>query len=189
MISIQQYIYNTLANTIQTNTGGNRRMQIQAGSIIQEQTHLLTSDFGSSTRGERQFLKVFRNYTMLTTPPTLGTFRGGLDLNSSLPVEIRKIQPYTSTVETPTTRLHGRELTSLSQWQKLNCLPAWPNLKSSTSTVCLNGPKSTPNWLLFKIFKFSGPSLPGLTTFTLQLHFLSGVYNDNCDCHIFCVRA
>ena len=29
---------------------------------------LLISDFGSSTRGKRQFLKDFRNHTMLTTP-------------------------------------------------------------------------------------------------------------------------
>ena len=29
---------------------------------------LLTSDFGSSTRGERQFFRVFRNHTMLTIP-------------------------------------------------------------------------------------------------------------------------
>ena len=34
-------------------------------------------------RGETQFLKVFQNHTMLTTPPTIGTSRGVLDLNSS----------------------------------------------------------------------------------------------------------
>ena len=52
-------------------------------------------------------------------------------------------------------------------------------------TVCLHGPKSTPNWLFFKIFKFSGP-LPGMTSFTLQSYFLSGVYYYSCDCHILC---
>ena len=36
-------------------------------SVVQVRTHLLTSGFGSSTRGERQFLKVFCNHTMLTT--------------------------------------------------------------------------------------------------------------------------
>ena len=35
--------------------------------VVQVRTHLLTSDFGSSTRGERQFLKVFHNHTTLTT--------------------------------------------------------------------------------------------------------------------------
>ena len=43
-------------------------------------------------------------------------------------------------------------------------------------TVYLHGPKSTPNWLFFKIFKFSGPSLPGMMSFTLKPYFLSGVY-------------
>ena len=47
-----------------------------------------------------------------------------------------------------------------------------PQLKLSAikadHPVCLCGPKSTPNWLFFKIFKFSGPSLPGITSFTPQ---------------------
>ena len=63
------------------------------------------------TRRETQFLKVFRNHSMLTTPPTFGTSSGVLDLNSSLPVEIRKIQPYASTVETSTSQHHGRNST------------------------------------------------------------------------------
>ena len=58
--------------------------------LFQVRMHLLTSDFGSSTLGERKFLKVFRNYTMLTTPPTFGIFRGVLDLNSSSLVGTRK---------------------------------------------------------------------------------------------------
>ena len=43
---------------------------IQTGEFHCSRTNvlLLTSEFGSSTRGERQFLKVFRNHTMLTTP-------------------------------------------------------------------------------------------------------------------------
>ena len=56
-------------------------------------------------------------------------------------------------------------------------------------SVCLHDPKSTTNWLFFKIFKFSRPSLPSMTSFTLQSHFLSGIYYDNCDCHIICARA
>ena len=33
------------------------------------------------------------------------------------------------------------------------------------------------------------PSLPGMTSFTLQTHFLSGVYYDDCDCNILCALA
>ena len=47
--------------------------------------------------------------------------------------------------------------------------------------TCLNGrrftalsPWSNLNWLFFKILKFSGTSLPGMTSSTLQSHFLSG---------------
>ena len=53
-------------------------------------------------------------------------------------------------------------------------------------TVFLHGSKSNPNWLFFKSFKFSEPSLPGIHT---PAHFLSRVYYDNCDCHILCARA
>ena len=53
-------------------------------SVVQERTHLLTFNFSSSTRGERDtILKSLSYHTMLTPPPTLGTFRGVLDLNSS----------------------------------------------------------------------------------------------------------
>ena len=41
--------------------------------------------------------------------------------------------------------------------------------------TCLHGPMSTPTDLFFKILKFSGPSLPGMTTSTLQPLFLSEV--------------
>ena len=58
--------------------------------------------------------------------------------------------------------------------RKLNSLPQWSNL----------------NWLFFKILKFSGPSLPGLTSFTLQPHLpVWGFIMTNGDCHILCVRA
>ena len=62
-------------------------------------------------------------------------------------------------------------------------------LNGEKSTSKLNGPTSTPNWLFFKILKFSGPSLPSMTSFTLQPYFLSGVYYDNADCHILCTRC
>ena len=43
-------------------------MQEQSDSVVQVRMYLLTSEFSSSTRGERQSLKVFHNHTMLTTP-------------------------------------------------------------------------------------------------------------------------
>ena len=48
---------------------------------------------------------------------------------------------------------------------------------------------STLNCLFFKILKFSGLSLPGMTSSTLQPISYSGVYYDNGDCQILCARA
>ena len=62
-------------------------------------------------------------------------------------------------------------------------------LTVENSTLRLTGPISTLNWLSFKILKFPGPSLPGMTSSKLQLHLLSGVYYDNGDCHILYARA
>ena len=58
-----------------------------------------------------------------------------------------------------------------------------------TNSNCLNG--RIPNYCLFKILKFSGPSILGMTSSTLQLHFLSGglFIMTNVDCHILCARA
>ena len=98
------------------------------------------------TRRETQF---FRNHTMLTPPPTFGTPRGVLDLNSSLPVEIRKTKLFVSKAESPTL-----------------------NSVAENSILCLHGLISILNWRLFKILKFSGPSLPGMTSSTFQSHFL-----------------
>ena len=68
----------------------NRRTQIHKRLRCSGTNCLLIFDFSSSTREVRQFLKVFRNYTMLTIPPMFGTSRGVLDLNSSSRVGTRK---------------------------------------------------------------------------------------------------
>ena len=70
----------------------------------------------------------------------------------SLSVEIRKIQLRASTVENSTLFLSGR-----------NSIP------------CLHGLISTAQLTLFKILKFSEPSLPGMTSSTLQPHFHEGL--------------
>ena len=54
IISIQRYIYIFIYSQIQ--------IHLQTGGLRCSDTNGLTSDFGSSTRGERQFLKVYRNH-------------------------------------------------------------------------------------------------------------------------------
>ena len=92
-----------------TKTG---RYKCRQTLLFQIQMGLLISDFGYSTWGETQFLKVFHNHTMLTPPPTFSISCGVKDLNSSLPVEIRKTQLFDSIAESPITRLHGPISTS-----------------------------------------------------------------------------
>ena len=48
------------------------------------------------------------------------------------------------------------------------------SFNSRKSSLCLHGHISTPNWQFFKIFKYSGPFLLGMTPSTLQPYFLSG---------------
>ena len=60
--------------------------------------------------------------------------------------------------------------------EKRNSSTQWPNPQLST-------------WLFFKILKFSGPSLPSMTSSTLQPISCLEVYYDNGDCHILCARA
>ena len=65
----------------------------------------------------------------------------------------------------PTTSFNGHNLTDVFQWSNLN-------------------------WRLFKISKFSGPFLLGMTLFKFQSHFLSGGFiMTNGDCCILCARA
>ena len=88
-------------------------------------------------------------------------------------------------------------------------LSAWSNLKFSTpwsdtyfskpwsdlnfSTPCSDLSFSTSwsdfNWCDFLKSSNLRPSLLGMTSSTLQPHFLSGIYHDNSDCHILCVQA
>ena len=67
----------------------------------------------------------------------------------------------------------GRQLLIIIVGHQLLNTMVGTQLQLSTSmadnpTVCLHCPKSTLNWLFFKIFQFSGPSLPGVTSFILQ---------------------
>ena len=130
---------------------------------------------------------------MLTTPPTFGTSRDVLDLNSSEPEKINH-------------RRNGRKLNSMAENSILcpngrNLIVGLhgpisnPQLHGQTSTSQHHGRISTSHHhhgqtlieIFFKIFQILSPSLLGMISSTLQPHFLSGVYYDNGECHILCV--
>ena len=129
---------------------------------------LLFSDYGSSTRGERQFLKVFRNYTMLTTPSNVRHI--SWCFRSQFIFAGRNLKKLTAaaTAENLTVCLIGLMST----------------FNGRTSTSQHHGRNSTD--VIFKIFQILSPSLLGMMSSTLQPHFLFGVYYENSDCHILC---
>ena len=110
-------------------------------SVVQVRTHLLVSDFGSSTRGERHN-SYYANHPQVSARLAMSKISVGRDPKNP---SLRFSDPNS------TRCLNGRN-----------------------STVSLHGPISTPNSLFFKIPKFSGLSLPGMKSSTLQPHFLSG---------------
>ena len=75
-----------------------RWKQMQADSVVQVACSITWLRF-FDTRRETQFSKVFRNRTMLTSPPTFGISRG--------PISISQHQG-----RTPTSPHHGRKLSS-----------------------------------------------------------------------------
>ena len=156
-------LYTTCIHMQRQNTSENRQIQYrhkQVGSVVQVRTVLLTSDFGSSTRGDR--------HNSYYADHTIWPHQCVAHLAMSK----------TSICRDP------KNLTAATTVENSTLCPSGRN-----SIVCLHGPISTLNWLFFKILKFSGPSLPGMTLSTLQPHFLSGVYYDNGDCHILYARA
>ena len=58
-----------------------------------------------------------------------------------------------------------------------------------TSTVCLHGPMSTFQLTLFQNLQILRTIASRHDVIHTPAHFLSGVYYDNCDCHILCERA
>ena len=175
-------------------------------TLIHVWTVLLTSNFGSSTRGKR-------HNSYYANHPSYPNARCILWCLRSLSVEICK---------TPSTCLNGRELDSLCPNGREHIyLPAWSNVnlklpwffKSSNSQPIssrhdvIHTPAPFPVWRFimtrgerhnsysanhpqrattsstaqiqlstdsfFQILKFSWPSLLGMTSSSLQLHFLS----------------
>ena len=99
-------------------------------------------------RREIQFLKVFDNHTMLTPP------------QCAVHLVMFKISIHLCWLrsENWTACLNGRKLNYIFQ----------------QSNTQLHLQQSKSNWHLFQILKFSGPSLLGMTSSTLQHYFLSG---------------
>ena len=123
----------------------NHNCKTQARLCCSGTNGLLISDFSSSTRGER--------HNSYYADHTIWPHQRAAHL------VIFKISVGRDRKKT---QLH-------LQRPKSNSRPNGRN-----STLCHHGPISTLNWLFFKILKFSGPSLPGMTLSTLQPHFLSG---------------
>ena len=99
-----------------------------------------------ATRGETQFLKVFPNHTMLTPPQRRGAGHDPKTWTACL--DGRK----------PNSRVNSR-------------IPSF-RLNSRRPNYIFQRSKS--NWRDFKILNFSGPSLLGMSSSTLQSNFLSG---------------
>ena len=148
-------------------------MQIQRWTLCcSDMNILLTSWIQFFDTRRETILKSLSYYTMLTTPQMFGTSHGTISISQHHVVT---------------------QLLNIMVAPQLLTIMVGTQLQLSASmadnpTVCLHGPQSTPNWLFFKIFKFLGPSFPDMMSFTLQPHFLSGVYYDNCDCHILCAQ-
>ena len=128
-------------------------MQIQANTgrlccFKFERVYWFLTSVHGDTRRETQILKVYANHTMLTT-----------QCWRSAHLVMFKISVGRDP-KNPSTCLNVWELNSMPQCQKHNSLPPWSNL----------------NWLFFKIPKFSGPFLPGMTSHSSPISCLE-VYN------------
>ena len=117
-------------------------------------------------RRETQFLKGFRNHTMLTPPHNARhiswCFRSQFHLRWSGPQKLNR-------------RRNGRKLNTLPKWQRTQLSASMVQCQLSTDSFS----------------KFSETSLPVMTLSTFQPHFLAGGYYDNGDCHILgaaCVK-
>ena len=112
-----------------------------------------------------------------------------------LSVEIRKIPITSSTVENtilyaPLTETQWSNLKSSTAWSDSNfdCLHT-VGLSASMAdnpTVCSTINSKLPLFQNLQILRTITSEHDVIHT---QPHFLSGVYYDNCDCHILCVRA
>ena len=130
--------------------------------------NFLTSEFGSSTRGERERHTILNHsiLTKLKRSAHLIVFKisVGRDLqNSMVRLQLLNLNSRHGQSQLPTGLAPGKLPTRLAY-------------------------SRVPNCRVFHTTQILSPSLPGMS-FTLQPHLLFGVYYDNWDCHIHCARA
>ena len=119
-------IYKRAGSNTQTHRWKQMHRQLRCSGM----NRLLISDFGSSTRGERQFLRVFLNTSSLVGPQTLNTMVGTQFLNNifqwpkSNPIPQWQELNYRLTRSNLKSQLPGRTPTSQHKiGPNLNCLP------------------------------------------------------------------
>ena len=192
-------------------------MQIQntiGGLYCSGTNGLLTSDFSYSTRRrETQFLLCWPYYlTPFQLAVHLVVFKISVVRDPKNPTtsSIVKIQ-----LSTPNSKAGTQLSACMVQCQTSNLLsdfnfstpgsdPSFstpesdPNFSTPWSDPNFSTPGSDPNFsipwsdlnsIFFKIFLILSSSLLGMTSSTLQPHFLFVVYYDNGYCHILCTRA
>ena len=134
-------------------------------TVVQVQTFInfLTSEFSTSTRGERDTHNSYKSFVSYhaNKTQTLGTSRRASDLLSSSPVGIQKTQPYALTVETQTSQHHGLNSTSTVRLHGPSRLITRPvTIRQPTGLVPSKLPtrlahSRDPTDVFFKIAKFS----------------------------------
>ena len=110
------------------NTYANHTIQIYKRLCCSDTNVLLISNFFSSTRGERQFLKIFRNHTMLTTLTNVRHISW-----SNFNFSTSWSDPnFSISLSDPTSHHHCRTPTStVCHWgRQPNCLSTWPKVNS-----------------------------------------------------------
>ena len=168
------YINNNSTYTC-TNAGGLKYKgdsNTQADPVVQVRTHLLTSNFGSSTRGERQCLQVFRNHTMLTTPQNsvhlvvqsqfLNTMVGTQLLNIRVGIQL---QLSAMEADNPTVCLHGPKSTPNSLFQNLQILRT-----ITSGHDVIHTPAPFTIWGLLWQFWLSYPLHASVKLFPMSVH-------------------
>ena len=171
-------IYNDINNNGTTNTFLNtvkyRRIQVR--------TVLLTSGFGSSTRGERHN-SYYADHTIWPHQRAahLVMFKIFVSRDPKNPITSSTLNCMTET-QLPACMVQSQLLNSVAE-NSILCL------HSRNSRICLHGPISTPNWLFFKILKFSAHLFRAWSHLHSRPISCLGVYYDNGDCHILYARA
>ena len=204
-ISIRRYMYIFKYREIHRQKYIDKFIRVQilkyiSDSVVQVRTFInfLTSEFGSSTRGERDtILKSLSYHTMLTKlkhSSHLVEFSISFHLRWSGPEKLNRMPQRSKpklfnimvTTQLLPCRQHGRGQLSntLLNGRELNSLCPKAETKSSYMAQ-----SQLPTDVFFKIPKFSDPWFRGWHHSQSSHNFLSGIYYDNCDCYTLCART